>query len=434
MGAERFVVLGLAGARSPWFTDVARWATVGAIPVEFVKCISVEELRANLASGRPFSAVLIDAGTGVVDRDLVDLASTRQVAVVVVDDGRARADWSLLGAAAVVPAAFDRAALLDVLGAHARMIGGGTVLPTDEPAGSGAAPAAGARFVAVTGSGGSGASTAAVALAQGLAEDSGPHQVVLADLRLQADLAMLHDARDIVPGVQELVEAHRGGRPTPEEVLRLTFEVVNRNYRLLLGLRRHRDWAALRPRAFEAALDGLQRTFSVVVADIDADLEGEAECGSTDVEERNLMARTAVARAEAVVAVGAPGMKGLHALVRTINELREHGVEGSRILAVVNRSPRNQRARAELTRALADLVGAGGAPAVVGPVHLADRRGLDDLHRDGARLPSTLATPLARAVGAVIERAGATPPRPVAAPVPIVPGRVGAWAEQAAPS
>ncbi|MDP9419863.1 MAG: hypothetical protein M3P53_06925, partial [Actinomycetota bacterium] len=41
---------------------------------EFVKCVSAEELRARLASGRPFSAALVDATLPAFDRDLVDLA------------------------------------------------------------------------------------------------------------------------------------------------------------------------------------------------------------------------------------------------------------------------------------------------------------------------------------------------------------------------
>ena len=77
--------------------------------------------------------------------------------------------------------------------------------------------------------------------------------VLLADLNLDADQAALHDARDVVPGVAELVDAHRGGQPSADEIRTLTFRVPSRSYHLLLGLRRHRDWTVLRPRAFEAA-------------------------------------------------------------------------------------------------------------------------------------------------------------------------------------
>ena len=67
------------------------------------------------------------------------------------------------------------------------------------------------RSVAVTGSGGIGRSTLAMALAAGLAAD--PRDaglVVLTDLALHAEQALLHDAGDVVPGVVELVDAYRG--------------------------------------------------------------------------------------------------------------------------------------------------------------------------------------------------------------------------------
>ena len=62
----------------------------------------------------------------------------------------------------------------------------------------------------MTGPGGVGRSTLAMALAAGLAAD--PRDaglVVLADLALHAQQALLHDAGD-VPGVVELVDAYRG--------------------------------------------------------------------------------------------------------------------------------------------------------------------------------------------------------------------------------
>src|SRR3546814_14990202 len=98
---------------------------------------------------------------------------------------------------------------------------------------------------------------------------------------------MLHAARDVVPGVAELVEAHRSGSPGPHEVRDLTWEVGERGYRLLLGLRRHRDWTAIRPRAFDAALDGLRRGCRTVVAAIDDDLAGVAASGSLALDDRS---------------------------------------------------------------------------------------------------------------------------------------------------
>jgi hypothetical protein len=74
MAADRYVVLGLARARAGWFGQVARWATAAALPVDFVKTVSGEEVRSRLRSGRPFSALLVDGGLAALDRDLIELA------------------------------------------------------------------------------------------------------------------------------------------------------------------------------------------------------------------------------------------------------------------------------------------------------------------------------------------------------------------------
>ncbi|MBV9951959.1 MAG: hypothetical protein JO291_08410 [Acidimicrobiia bacterium] len=433
MAGERYVALGLATARSTWFTNVARWATVGSIPLEFVKCINVEELRARLASGRPFSAVLVDATTGDVDRDLLDLASTQGASVIVIDDGRGGRDWLALGARARLDPDFDRRELLDALAQVSHMIGGATALTLDDRAGQ-PEPEGRGHFISVTGRGGTGASTVAMAIAQGLADDDRyAGQTLVADLRLDADLAMLHDARDIVPGVQELVEAHRSGRPSGDDVRRLTFEVVNRRYRLLLGLRRHRDWSVLRARALDESLAGLQRCFRFVVADIDPDLEGQDATGSAEIEERNLLARSAAARSDIVVVVGLPGLKGLHGLVRVVDDLRAHGVEPARILPVVNRAGRNQRTRAEIRRTFAELTSSGDSTRPVeGPIFVPERRGLDELHRDGGRLPSAIAAPVVGAVHALLARAEARPDAGASEPARIAPGSLGSWFDEEA--
>lgn len=432
MVTDRYVVVGLALARSVWFREVARWSTAAALPVEFVKCVSLEELRAHLASGRAFSAVLVDAGLPGVDRDVVDTARAAGCAVLLVDDGRVRRDWAALGASAVLPSDLGRAELLDALRHHATPIGRGEATGVPVP-GDGPAPAWRGSLVAVTGARGAGASTVAMAVAQALAADA-RHAglVVLADLALDADHAVLHDAGDVVPGVQELVDAHRAGMPSLDEVRSLTWDVPGRGYALLLGLRRRRDWGALRPRAVEAAVDGLRRAYRIVVADVDPDLEGEDQCGSTEVEDRNILARTAVTRAGAVVVVGSAGTKGVHSLVRVLDGVLELGVDPARVVPVINRAPRGPKARAEVTRAVADLLaGVRHGDRVPSPIHLPDRRRVEDAIRDGERLPAALVGSVGDAVAAVLEQApGAHAGRAAgAAPVPIVPGSLGSWAE-----
>jgi hypothetical protein len=426
---ERFVVLGLAHARSPWFGEVARWATSAALPVEFLKCVSVEELRARLASGRAFSAVLADAAVPGVDRDLVDLARAAGCAVLVVDDARVHRDWSTLGASAILPADLGRADLLDALGAHATPIGRGEAVGHTTPTPARASWQG--TLVAVTGVPGAGTSTVAAALSQGMSDDPRYAGVtLLADLALHAHQAVLHDAGDVVPGLPELVDAHRLGLPSIDEVRSLTFGVTDRGYQLLLGLRRHRDWSSLRTRAVQASIESLRRAYRLVVADVEGDLEGEDQCGSVEVEDRNLLARSATATAAAVVVVGQSGPTRIHATVRVLEAVLEHGVAPRHVVTVVNRAPRNPRARAEITRAIAELTRSlPGGELLASPVFLPERRRLDDSVRDGHRLPASLCAPVTAAVSAALALDDGEPRSTPAdeEPVAVVPGSLGAW-------
>jgi hypothetical protein len=390
--------------------------------------VSVDEVRARLASGRRFSALLVDGRVAGVDRDLLGSADHHDCAVLVVTDDRVPRDWTTIGASATLDPAFGRDDLRAVLDEHAALID-----DTDVDAGpSGRPPPAGWRgpLVAVLGATGSGSSTVAMALAQGAADDARHGgRVVLADLCLDADLALLHDAREMIPGLPELVEAHRLGRPSAGEVDALTYALDDRSYRLLLGLRRRRDWTALRPGAVRAAVEGLRASFHLVVADTDDDLEGEAECGSLDIEERHVLARTVVRQADVVVVVGVPGLKGLHALVRLVGRVLEFDIGPERMITVVNRAPRTPRARAEVTRAVAALAPDRPGRALASPIYLPDRRRLDEYHRDVRRLPAALTAPVTGAVEAVLAREprACEPPEPEA--VPIQAGSLGTWTD-----
>lgn len=435
MTTERFVVLGLAPVRSAWFRDLSHWATSAMVPIEFVKAMSIEEVRVRLRSGRGFSALLIDDSTPGLDRDLVDLALSAGCAVVSVDGGIGARGRTDLGASAHLPQTFARDDLLQALRQVAAPLASSSAELTDTSA-IGAMPNGyRGRLVAVTGPGGTGASTIAMALAQGLATDPRNADLVcLADLALHADLALLHDAGDVVPGILELVEAHRTGTPTIDAVRGLTWRVDARRYHLLLGLSRHRDWTSLRPRALGAAVDSLRRGFRVVVADIDADLEGERSTGSLDVEERNAMARTVADNATVVAVVGAPGMQGVHSLLRVTRDLLDHGVPGGRILPIMNRSPRSPRARAEVARAFGELLAAGAGldHGVPTPVHVVQRRHLDEVLRDGARFHDPWFAPVCGPVLALLDRFDDDPgdPGPTIEPVAVVPGSLGSWTAQ----
>ncbi len=416
---DRYVLLGLARARAEWFRRVGQWSTAASLPAEFVRCISVQEVRARLASGRVFSAALLDGSSPGVDRDLLTCLQDAGTAAFVVDDSTGR-PWTEMGAAAVLSPAFAREDLLEALAGHATMVGPAVV--GDHPEPDRTDPVHRGPVIAVTGSGGTGASVAAIALAQGLAA-TGRGSVLLADLCRVADQAMLHDSRVVVPSVQELTEAHRASSPAPADVRDQTFEVVERGYRLLLGLRRPRHWPTLRHQAFESTLDSLQAAFDLVVADIEPDLEGEEETGSIDVEDRHLLARATASRAAAVVVVGVPGVKGVHALVRTMLDLLHFGVPGHRILPVVNQAPRSPRERAEVATTLGALTTASlglGAALLPSPVFLPRRR-VDAALRDGVGIPGPLPDLLVGAVRHLLDGFDAVEPAS-ATPRRVVPG------------
>lgn len=429
MSGDRWAVLGLAPPRADWFSEVARWSTSGSLPVDFVKCVSPAEVRARLQSGRVFSALLVGGDSTGFDRDLVAAARTTGVATLVVGPASER-DWSELGVAAVLPAALERDELLTALRHHA------LPLADIDPAPLVAAPSEPTqwrgRLAAVTGTGGTGASITAIALAQSMAsEPSNRSLVLLADLALRADQAMLHDTRDVVPGVQELVEAHRTIRLPADEIRSLMFDVAGRDHHLLLGLRRPRDWTALRPRAFDAALDGLLHAYRLVVADVDADVEGEAETGSLDVEDRNVMARSVLRRADVVVVVGTASLAGLHSLTRSLRSLVEFGVDAASIVPVFGRAPRSRRRRAEFTGSLATLLDGAEMDGLTNPLFLPERPDVESAIRDGRHLPAVLGRSLWTEVGRRLAARGGAHPGPETPPVPLVPGTLGTWAEGA---
>lgn len=424
MSGERYVLLGLAPPRAPWFREVSHWATSASLAAEFIKCLSAEEVRARLGSGRLHSALMVDLGSPGFDRDLMAAAELALTPVIAVADTR-RPERSAteLGVAAVLDAAFSLDDLVEVLAVSARPIESGDALPPR--LGDTDAPAWRAALIAVCGTGGTGASTVAAALAEGLAADpSFGRRVLLADLALRADHAMLHDVPELGPGLQEVVEAHRLGRPTPEDLRRSTFDIPKRGYQLLIGLRRPAAWAVLRPRAVEATVDGLRQAWQVIVADVTGDVEGEEETGSADVEERNALARTATVRADVVVAVGSVGMKGVHSLTLLIEALVAHGVDPARVLPLFNRAPRAPRARAQVASTLATLL---GETSVSNPVFLPERK-VEEAFRDGLRLPPALVGPVTGGVRAMLGRLADHPPA-AARVSAIAPGSLGSWAE-----
>lgn len=382
----------LLAAPSGWAERVVGWHDA----FDAHRCATAEEARALLTGSRPWALMLIDAGNQGADRDLIGLASRTGARPVIVDAPPVAVDWLDLGAHAVLPPGFDRGALTSVLAADpARPIPAVAENP----------------LVCVTGPGGTGASTVAIGISQGLA--AAPRLVLLADFRRHAELHVLHDLDGDGPAIGELVEAHRTSSLDPTALSQLP-PVVPRGYRLLAGLRRAVGWSSLRPAALAAALKGLRAAYDVVVCDIDPDLEGEAEGGSFDVEERNALSRIAVANAAGVVVVGGPGAKGTHSLLRVLGELWAYGISPDRTVAVVNRG--DAVALDRLDAALARL-GAREATKLC----------LPDLELEpqvlaGSPLPDDFVEPITEAVLPLLSNA---PSVAAAAPQRVAPGSLG---------
>lgn len=408
MSSARYVILGLAHPRSDWFRSAAHWSNGGALPAEFIKCMSADEVRQRFDDGRTFSALIVDAGLSGVDRDLFTTASLAHCAVFVVDDPNIDRDWVALGASAVLSNDLDRATLLDALASHASMINRAAALQRSDATDVSQLLPRG-NVIAVVGPGGTGTSTVAIAAAQGLAMNG--LSTVLADLRLNAEQAMLHDATDSGGGLQSLVEAVRTGDVPIDKVREFTLRVPQRGYDLLPGLRRARFWSALRPVAFTAAFNALSRGYGAVVCDVDADIETEDNGGSLDVEERTVMSRVALSEANAVLAVAHPSMKGLHAVNRVLIDLGDLGVDASRLVCVFNHAPKSAKVRAGYVAALAELIDwRGGQHPSLSPLHLPSRE-IDEALRAGDPLPNALSASVSAAIAALVNK-----PSQVAAP------------------
>jgi hypothetical protein len=407
----RFVVATLAPPRRRWVRDLSRWATTGDLPADVLTCLAGDELRAVLGTGRPLSLVMVDAGTTALDRDLVAGAHAAGCNVVVVDDGRRHRDWEAIGCAELVAEPHGPDAVADLLNRRGRVVDDAERRPS-RTLGLGRGAGRPATVIAVTGVGGSGVTTIAAALAQSFGASSGRRvRTALVDGSRRATQTVLHAPDDVVPGLTELVDAHRNDAPDPEVVRTFLHTVPVRGYDLLVGLRRTRDWAGLRPLALAAALDGVARTYQTVVVDHDPDVDGMASTGSVEVEERHALARWAADRADLLVVVGRTDLAGLHALSSIRADLADHGVPVDRQLVVLN-GARGGRLRQASDIQLRRVV--GGTFAAVPTA-----RGLEQAHRNVTPLPRSLvrqvgdaATEALRRVGSSADRDGSTPIAP----------------------
>ena len=431
MSDEHFVVLGVARPRTAWLTDVGRWATSSLLPIEFIRCVSIDEVRSRLYSDRRFSALLLGEDCTGVDRDVIETARDAGCVPIVITDSTPRRDWAALGAADTLSQPVTPQQLLAALRAHAIGVDHRSPIAIDETSVD-SSPTG--RLIAVLGPGGSGTSTTAMAIASHLAvqpsrsHESTPTRVGLIDASLNADQALLHDLGDVVPGLQELVDLHRTANPTNDEIRNFFWFSPRHGYDVLPGLRRHRDWSTLRRRTTLAALASIHRSFEFVVADADADFEGESQTGSIDIEDRNLLARELASNADLVVLTVRAGITGLSRALHDLRELAELGVETQRILLVVLGAPRSTRHRSELSRTILRLFDeAVPSHSLPTPVMVPLRRDLEPFLHDGTPPPRSAFGSITAAVSDRLQQIEPRNPKPSfqAAPIAIIPGHLG---------
>ncbi len=273
MSAPRYVLLGLEAAGT-WPASLRDLVAARDADDEYLPCDGPADLLSRLATGRRFSAVLVDQRASGLDRELVRRSLAADCPVIVVG-GPADAPRLLdLGATVHVPDPDDGGPLDDALAValadHAHPIG-----PVDDLRfGPRIATPSGdrwtGRLVAVTGPGGSGASTVARALAAGLVDDPRLRgEVLLVDACLQADQAHLHGIDEPTSDLRAATQAHRGGDPDGTTVRSLLTDPPGCRYRLLPGIRRRGDWPAIGGPTLTAALRNLRDHHLATVVDVD---------------------------------------------------------------------------------------------------------------------------------------------------------------------
>ena len=328
----RYVLLGLASGEPAWLEAVARLVGRRSADDEFIRCTGSVDLATRLGTGRPFSAVLVDHRTVGLDRELVRRASAAGCPVIVVGGADDPGRLASLGATAHM---VDPPSLQDLdgmLARHATPIGRIDDLRLGLRAEDGPVGWTG-RMVAVTGPGGTGASTVARLLAAALADDPRMYSsVLLVDACLEADQAHMHGIIDSQVDLQAAARAHRNGDPVDSELRALTFVPAGHRHRLLPGIRQRRDWPTIGGPSLEAALGNLRDHHLATIVDVDpyVDLAPTHQpVGPTTPGEP---ARIVFGMADLVLVVGRAGSDSVRSLARVRANLADSGLPAERVM------------------------------------------------------------------------------------------------------
>ena len=390
---------------------VARLTRAGAPVCVTRRCVDAVDLLGAAASGTARVA-FVSAGLPRLAREAIarlEAAQVRVIGLAVEDDElsarRLRAldmpvvtlpgDDLELAVAAMAHAAADSRSLLEVSRASA----GGSVSEADAPAPG--------RLVAVWGpTGAPGRTSVAVAIADESARAGTPALLVDADTHggaVAAHLGLLDDVSGIVVACRQ---ADAGSLDAT--ALAAAARTVDGRLRVLTGIASPARWAELRPAALVRLWDACRATPGLTVVDAGFGLECDEELlHDTRSPRRHAATLTALAAADAVVAVGSADPVGVDRLLLGLEDLRRiHPDAAVRVIITrVRRSVLGADPEGQVREALSRHAGITDVTCVPD-----DRAAYDACLREGRTLAEV--APRSAARGVLREFARHTVPRP----------------------
>jgi Flp pilus assembly CpaE family ATPase len=331
-----------AGTGAPWEAALVQACQQTGAPAEIVqRCYDLGDLLAVAAAGHA-QAALVAAGTRWLDREAVTRLTSAGVTLIgVAPDGDDHAEHRLrqLGILHVGRTTDPPAALIE-LATTATLAGPADAPepPTSPPASHPGEPFGRRRIlIAVWGpKGAPGRTTIALNLAFEAAPHAGETLLVDADTyggSIAQALGYLQD----YPGLAWAARMASRGELDGPRLWRATRRAAPTGPRVLAGLPRAELWTEVRPSTWESLLDLFRTAFPLTVVDLGFCLEEDEELLYDQVRfRRNAVSRTALTRADLVVAVTRADPVGLHDFIRAWQDLTALGVPADNVRLVVN--------------------------------------------------------------------------------------------------
>jgi Flp pilus assembly CpaE family ATPase len=332
-----------AGTGAGWEAALVQACQEPGAPAEIVqRCYDLGDLLAVATTGRA-QAALVAAGTRWLDREAVTRLTATGVTVIgVAPNGDDHAERRLrqLGISHVGRNTDPPATLIGLATAAAltdSRTTPDTAAPPADPPSRDEPFGRHHTVIAVWGpKGAPGRTTIALNLAFEAAPLAGETLLVDADTyggSIAQALGYLQD----YPGLAWAARMAGRGELDGPQLWRATRRAAPTGPRVLAGLPRAELWTEVRPSTWESLLDLFRVAFPLTVVDLGFCLEEDEELLYDQVRfRRNAVSRSALARADLVIAVTRADPVGLHDFIRAWQDLTDLGVPADRVRLVVN--------------------------------------------------------------------------------------------------